>query len=121
MILTTLHSGGKFSDKAYATSGGLHGVGVSVVNALSTDTLVEVARNKRAVPRRTSRRGLPTGPLEKLGATPNRRGTTVSFTPDPEIFGEDAKFKPARLFRLARSKAYLFAGRRDPLEMRTRR
>ncbi|HEY0627568.1 MAG TPA: DNA topoisomerase IV subunit B [Allosphingosinicella sp.] len=109
VILTTLHSGGKFSDKAYATSGGLHGVGVSVVNALSTDTVVEVARNKELY-RQTFACGLPTSNLEKLGGTPNRRGTTISFTPDLTIFGEDAKFKPARLYRLARSKAYLFAG-----------
>jgi topoisomerase IV subunit B len=109
VILTTLHSGGKFSGKAYATSGGLHGVGVSVVNALSINTRVEVARNKELFAQEFSR-GLPTGKLQKLGGTPNRRGTSVAFTPDPEIFGQDARFKPARLFRLVRSKAYLFAG-----------
>lgn len=109
VILTTLHSGGKFSGKAYATSGGLHGVGISVVNALSTLTRVEVARNKELFAQEFSR-GMPAGPLQRLGGTPNRRGTTVSFIPDPEIFGPDAKFKPARLFKLARSKAYLFAG-----------
>lgn len=109
VILTMLHSGGKFSDKAYATSGGLHGVGVSVVNALSTETIVEVARN-RELYRQSFSKGHPTSALEKLGATPNRRGTTITFTPDTTIFGEDAKFKPARLYRLARSKAYLFAG-----------
>jgi len=109
VILTTLHSGGKFSDKAYATSGGLHGVGVSVVNALSTDTVVEVARNKQLY-RQTFARGLPTSTLKELGPTQNRRGTLLAFTPDTEIFGEDARFKPARLYRLARSKAYLFAG-----------
>ncbi len=109
VILTTLHSGGKFSGKAYATSGGLHGVGVSVVNALSTLTRVEVARNKELFAQEFCR-GLPTGPLQRIGNTPNRRGTTVTFIPDTEIFGEDAKFKPARLFKLARSKAYLFAG-----------
>ncbi len=109
VILTTLHSGGKFSDKAYATSGGLHGVGVSVVNALSTETVVEVARNKELF-RQTFGRGLPTSDLTKLGATQNRRGTTITFTPDPDIFGEHARFSPARLYRLARSKAYLFAG-----------
>ena len=109
VILTTLHSGGKFSGKAYATSGGLHGVGVSVVNALSVNTRIEVARNKELFAQEFSR-GLSTGPLQRLGGTPNRRGTSVAFTPDPEIFGEDAKFKPARLFRLVRSKAYLFAG-----------
>src|SRR3954466_6240017 len=109
VILTKLHSGGKFSNKAYATSGGLHGVGVSVVNALSSETAVEVARNKELY-RQTFSRGEPTSPLEKLGPTPNRRGTSVAFVPDAEIFGEEAKFKPARLYRLARSKAYLFAG-----------
>ena len=108
VILTTLHSGGKFSDKAYQTSGGLHGVGVSVVNALSVDTVIEVARN-RELYRQTFSQGLPTSTLEKLGAAPNRRGTTVAFTPDTTIFGE-LSFKPARLYRLARSKAYLFAG-----------
>ncbi len=109
VILTTLHSGGKFSDKAYATSGGLHGVGVSVVNALSADTLVEVARNRELYRQRYSR-GAPLTPLEKVGPTPNRRGTTIAFTPDPDIFGEGAHFRPGRLYRLARSKAYLFAG-----------
>jgi len=109
VILTTLHSGGKFSDKAYATSGGLHGVGISVVNALSSDTMVEVARN-RELYRQLYARGLPLTPLERVGAAPNRRGTTIAFTPDPEIFGEAAHFRPARLYRLARSKAYLFAG-----------
>ena len=109
VILTMLHSGGKFSDKAYATSGGLHGVGVSVVNALSSDTVVEVARNKLLYRQRYSR-GVPVTKLEEVGAAPNRRGTTLSFVPDTEIFGEEARFKPARLYRLARSKAYLFAG-----------
>ncbi|MBP6435386.1 MAG: DNA topoisomerase IV subunit B, partial [Sphingorhabdus sp.] len=109
VIMTTLHSGGKFEGKAYATSGGLHGVGVSVVNALSTDTVVEVARNRQLYRQRFAK-GHAQGGLEELGPTPNRRGTTIAFTPDPEIFGADAKFKPARLFRLARSKAYLFAG-----------
>src|SRR3546814_494702 len=108
VILTTLHSGGKFSDKAYSTSGGLHGVGVSVVNALSSDTIIEVARSKELYRQHFSR-GHPLGSLEKIGAAPNRRGTLVAFTPDIEIFGE-LKFKPARLYRLARSKAYLFAG-----------
>ncbi len=109
VILTTLHSGGKFSGKAYATSGGLHGVGVSVVNALSSLTRIEVARNKELYAQEFSR-GLPISKLLSLGGTPNRRGTSVTFVPDTEIFGEDAKFKPARLFKLVRSKAYLFAG-----------
>ncbi|MEQ6335107.1 DNA topoisomerase IV subunit B [Sphingobium sp. MK2] len=108
VIMTTLHSGGKFTDKAYATSGGLHGVGISVVNALSSNTVVEVARNKELF-RQSFSQGLPVTALEKVGGAPNRRGTSVSFTPDTEIFGEQ-KFKPARLHRLARSKAYLFAG-----------
>ncbi|HTI30594.1 MAG TPA: DNA topoisomerase IV subunit B [Sphingomonas sp.] len=108
VILSTLHSGGKFDGKAYATSGGLHGVGVSVVNALSSDTVVEVARNKELFRQRFSR-GVTLGPLEKLGPTQNRRGTSTSFVPDEQIFGE-LTFKPARLYRLARSKAYLFAG-----------
>jgi len=108
VILTMLHSGGKFEGKAYATSGGLHGVGVSVVNALSTETVVEVARDKKLY-RQVFAKGLAQGPLEEVGAAPNRRGTTVSFHPDPEIFAE-LQFDPARLYRLARSKAYLFAG-----------
>jgi topoisomerase-4 subunit B len=109
VIMTMLHSGGKFSGKAYATSGGLHGVGVSVVNALSVLTRVEVARNKEVYAQEFSR-GLPLGPLARVGAAPNRRGTSVTFVPDAEIFGEDARFKPLRLFKLVRSKAYLFAG-----------
>ncbi|MXO50553.1 DNA topoisomerase IV subunit B [Erythrobacter gaetbuli] len=108
VILTTLHSGGKFSGKAYATSGGLHGVGVSVVNALSSLTRVEVARDKQLYAQEFSK-GHPVGKIEELGSTPNRRGTTVTFIPDTEIFG-DRKFNPKRLFKLARSKAYLFAG-----------
>ncbi len=109
VILTTLHSGGKFSDKAYATSGGLHGVGVSVVNALSTQTIVEVARNKQLY-KQVFERGKALTPIEELGAVANRRGTSIKFRPDPEIFGESAKLKAARLFKLARSKAYLYAG-----------
>jgi len=109
VILSMLHSGGKFSGKAYATSGGLHGVGVSVVNALSVDTVVEVARDRQLYRQRFSQ-GQTLGPLEHLGGTPNRRGTSVSFTPDPEIFGPEMHFKPARLYKLVRSKAYLFAG-----------
>ena len=108
VILSTLHSGGKFSGKAYATSGGLHGVGVSVVNALSSHTRVEVARDKKLFAQEFSK-GQTLGPIEEIGAAPNRRGTQVTFTPDSEIFGERA-FKPQRLFKLARSKAYLFAG-----------
>src|SRR5687768_2375242 len=102
VIMTTLHSGGKFEGKAYSTSGGLHGVGVSVVNALSSETVVEVAREKTLY-RQTFARGLPTSKLEEIGAAPNRRGTTLTFVPDAEIFGADAKFDPARLLKLARS------------------
>ncbi len=109
VILSTLHSGGKFAGKAYATSGGLHGVGVSVVNALSSDTVVEVAR-ERVLYRQRFSKGVTLGPLETVGATPNRRGTSVAFTPDTEIFGPELNFKPQRLYKLARSKAYLFAG-----------
>ena len=109
VILTTLHSGGKFEGKAYSTSGGLHGVGVSVVNALSTETIVEVAREKKLF-RQSFAKGVATSPLEEVGAAPNRRGTSTTFTPDPDIFGQDAAFSPERLYRLARSKAYLFAG-----------
>ncbi|NCT40790.1 MAG: DNA topoisomerase IV subunit B [Alphaproteobacteria bacterium] len=109
VILTTLHSGGKFSDSAYETSGGLHGVGISVVNALSDDMWVEVARDK-TLWRQSYSRGLPTSKLENMGTVSNRRGTVVSFHPDPEIFGNDAKFKPGWLFQMARSKAYLYSG-----------
>jgi topoisomerase-4 subunit B len=109
VILSMLHSGGKFAGKAYNTSGGLHGVGVSVVNALSSETTIEVARNRELYRQRFSR-GITLGPIEHLGSTPNRRGTSVSFVPDAEIFGPEMHFKPARLYKLARSKAYLFAG-----------
>ncbi|KAB7646172.1 DNA topoisomerase IV subunit B [Polymorphobacter fuscus] len=109
VIMTMLHSGGKFSGKAYATSGGLHGVGISVVNALSSDMTVEVARNRELHAQRFSR-GLPVTTLEKVGAAPNRRGTTIRFLPDTQIFGTDARFRPSRLYKLARSKAYLFGG-----------
>ena len=109
VILTTLHAGGKFDSKAYETSGGLHGVGVSVVNALSDELEVEVARGQTLYRQRYSR-GLPLGPLETVGRVQNRRGTRVRFHPDAQIFGETARFSPARLFRMARSKAYLFGG-----------
>ncbi len=109
VILTVLHAGGKFDGKAYETSGGLHGVGVSVVNALSDHLEVEVARNRKLYRQRFSR-GVPQGPLEEIGDVQNRRGTKVRFHPDPEIFGPHARFDPARVFRMARSKAYLFGG-----------
>ena len=108
VILCTLHAGGKFSGKAYQTSGGLHGVGASVVNALSDSMVVQVARNKELYEQRFSR-GIPLAPLAKLGPTQNRRGTTVTSHPDAEIFGK-LRFKPARLFKSIRSKAYLFSG-----------
>ena len=109
VILTTLHSGGKFSDKSYETAGGLHGVGLSVVNALADELTVEVARDKKVWGQSYSR-GKPKGKLKELGKASNRRGTTVSFHPDPKIFGAKAHFRPALLYRMARSKAYLFRG-----------
>ena len=109
VILTTLHSGGKFSSKAYQTAGGLHGVGVSVVNALAEELIVEVARNK-TLWRQVYAQGTPKTELEKVGSAANRRGTLVTFKPDQEIFGKNLRFKPAILHRMARSKAYLFRG-----------
>ncbi|MGR7997633.1 DNA topoisomerase IV subunit B [Xanthobacter sp. ZOL 2024] len=109
VIMTTLHAGGKFDSKVYETSGGLHGVGVSVVNALSDHLEVEVARNQTLY-RQTFARGVPDGPLTEVGRITNRRGTRVRFHPDAEIFGPAARFEPARVFRMARSKAYLFGG-----------
>ncbi|GGE80815.1 DNA topoisomerase IV subunit B [Stappia taiwanensis] len=109
VIMTTLHAGGKFDSKVYETSGGLHGVGVSVVNALSEELVVEVARARKLY-RQTFRRGQPDGALECVGDVQNRRGTLVRFRPDPEIFGKGATFKADWLFKMARSKAYLFSG-----------
>lgn len=109
VIMTSLHSGGKFGGKAYAVSGGLHGVGAAVVNALSSEMTIEVARDKCIWMQQYSR-GLPTTPLQKIGTASNRRGTTVIFKPDTEIFGERLHFKPSVLFRMARSKAFLFKG-----------
>jgi len=108
VIFCTLHAGGKFSGKAYETSGGLHGVGASVVNALSDLMHVEVARNKELYVQDFSR-GIPQGKLRKAGAAPNRRGTSVTFHPDAQIFGQ-LQFKPTRLMKMVRSKAYLFSG-----------
>lgn len=108
IIFCTLNAGGKFSGNSYQTSGGLHGVGSSVVNALSDHLRVEVARNKELFAMEFAR-GVPQTRLEKIGAAPNRRGTSVTFHPDPEIFGS-LKLKPGRLFKMARSKAYLFSG-----------
>ncbi|WP_084005337.1 DNA topoisomerase IV subunit B [Magnetovibrio blakemorei] len=109
VIFTTLHSGGKFGGGAYETSGGLHGVGSSVVNALSSELVVEVAKDKQLY-RQTYSRGLPTSQLESLGAVNNRRGTLVSFVPDTDIFGTRVNFRPHSLFRMVRSKAYLYRG-----------
>jgi topoisomerase-4 subunit B len=109
VILTTLHSGGKFGGKVYDTSGGLHGVGSSVVNALSDSLIVEVARDRKLWTQ-SYVRGVPKGPLKDAGPAPNRRGTTIIFHPDPQIFGDKVHFSPARLYRMARSKAYLFRG-----------
>ena len=109
VILTTLHSGGKFGAKIYQTAGGLHGVGLSVVNALAEELVVEVARN-RELYRQSYARGQPTSARERIGAAPNRRGTMVRVRPDPEIFGKTAQFRAALVHRMARSKAYLYRG-----------
>ena len=109
VIMCTLHAGGKFNSKVYETSGGLHGVGVSVTNALSERVEVEVARGGKLYAM-AFERGIPQGKLKEMGRTPNRRGTSVRFKPDPKIFGAKAAFKPARIFKMARSKAYLFGG-----------
>ncbi|RWN46997.1 MAG: DNA topoisomerase IV subunit B [Mesorhizobium sp.] len=109
VIMTTLHSGGKFDSKVYETSGGLHGVGVSVVNALSDHLEVEVARGRQLYRQKFSR-GVPVTGLEQLGEIHNRRGTKIRFHPDEQIFGKGAAFEPARLYRMTRSKAYLFGG-----------
>ena len=109
VIMTTLHSGGKFSDKAYQTSGGLHGVGLSVVNALSDNLTIEVARN-RTLYTQNYAFGKPVTKLTNGGVVQNRRGTTITFHPDAQIFGTQFNFVPATLYRMARSKAYLFKG-----------
>jgi topoisomerase-4 subunit B len=109
VIMCTLHAGGKFDSKVYETSGGLHGVGVSVVNALSERLDVEVARGQTLY-RQSFSRGIPQGPLVEAGKVQNRRGTRVRFRPDPLIFGPGVQFQPKRLFKMARSKAYLFGG-----------
>jgi topoisomerase-4 subunit B len=109
VIMCTLHAGGKFDSKVYETSGGLHGVGVSVANALSERMEVEVAREQQLY-KMAFERGKPKGKLEKAGRVPNRRGTKIRFKPDHEIFGKNAAFDPARVFKMARSKAYLYGG-----------
>ena len=109
IIMTTLHAGGKFDSKVYETSGGLHGVGVSVVNALSEELIVEVARGRKLY-RQEFKQGKPQTELENKGEIQNRRGTMIRFKPDPEIFGGNTKFAPSLLLKMARSKAYLFGG-----------
>ena len=109
VILTTLHAGGKFSDKVYETSGGLHGVGASVVNALSIKLDVEIARNRKLYKQSFSK-GKPVTPMTSDGSAHNRRGTCIKFSPDPDIFGTECQFKPSILYKMAKSKAYLFAG-----------
>jgi len=109
VVFTVLHAGGKFSGDAYQTSGGLHGVGASVTNALSEWLEVEVAKDRQLYSMRFER-GVPKTKLKALGPTQNRRGTTITFLPDHEIFGRELRLKPSRLYRMARSKAYLFRG-----------
>jgi topoisomerase-4 subunit B len=109
VVMTTLHSGGKFSGDTYKTSGGLHGVGLSVVNALSDELTVEVSRDKKQWSQ-SYQRGKPMGKLSQKDNGRNRRGTSITFHPDPQIFGDKAAFRATRLYRLARSKAYLYKG-----------
>ena len=109
VVMTVLHSGGKFSGKSYETSGGLHGVGVSVVNALSDLLEVSVWRDGGEW-RQAFSQGRALSPIRRVADAPRKRGTSIRFRPDPEIFGVGATFRPARLYRMARSKAYLFRG-----------
>ena len=109
VIMTMLHSGGKFGGGAYKVSGGLHGVGLSVVNALSENMMIEIARDKKLY-RQVYSRGKPQTALELIGNAPNRRGTSITFKPDPEIFGANSQLSPNRVYRMARSKAFLFKG-----------
>ena len=109
VILTTLHAGGKFSDNVYSTSGGLHGVGISVVNALSDSLTVEIARDQRLFSQQFKQGTASSGLIDE-GPIRNRRGTKICFHPDPEIFGKNLKFKPSTLYQMAKSKAYLFRG-----------
>ncbi len=109
VIMTTLHAGGKFGGEAYQTSGGLHGVGISVVNALSQELYVEIARNQKLYSQSFSR-GKAVNKMKTLGEVKNRRGTKIRFLPDPEIFGEKTRFDPKRIFAISRAKAYLFGG-----------
>ena len=109
VIMTMLHSGGQFGGNAYKVSGGLHGVGSSVVNALSESLTIEVARDRKLY-RQHYAKGRPLDKLEMVGNAPNRRGTSITFRPDPEIFGANCCFSPNKLYRMARSKAFLFKG-----------
>ena len=109
VILTTLHSGGKFNGRVYDTAGGLHGVGLSVVNALSDRLQVDVARDGKLWSQPYIR-GVADGPLKNIGKSGKRRGTTVTFHPDGRIFDKGACLCPATIYRMARSKAYLFRG-----------
>tara|TARA_B100000700_G_scaffold176080_1_gene194537 strand:+ start:5841 stop:7781 length:1941 start_codon:yes stop_codon:yes gene_type:complete len=109
VIMTTLHAGGKFSNKVYQTSGGLHGVGISVVNALSEFVEVEVYRDKKTY-HQTFSKGHPTSKLKEIKKKPNKKGTKISFKPDTEIFGTDNNFNYKKLYDFSKSKAYLFAG-----------
>lgn len=109
VILTTLHSGGKFNNKLYQTSGGLHGVGLSVVNALSDSLTIEVIKDKK-IWRQTYSKGIAQSVLIEVGTAHNKKGTSITFHPDPEIFVENINFKPHKLYELAKSKAYLFKG-----------
>lgn len=109
VIMTILHSGGKFGGGAYKVSGGLHGVGLSVVNALSDRLVVEIARDKKLY-RQEYSKGKPLTALEQIGNAPNRRGTSITFHPDSEIFGANSTFNPNKIYRMARSKAFLFKG-----------
>ena len=109
VIMTTLHAGGKFSGKVYQTSGGLNGVGVSVVNALSEKLEIKVIRNQKLWAQ-TYERGIPTTELTQLKSATKKKGTSIKFIPDTEIFGENNQFSSRRLYELAQSKAYLFRG-----------
>ena len=109
VILTTLHAGGKFNNKIYQTSGGLHGVGISVVNALSESLEVEVYRDK-SIYLQNYKKGIPNGNIEKLDQKTNKKGTKITFKPDEEIFDKNVKFNIEKLYNFCKSKAYLFAG-----------
>ena len=121
--MTTLHSGGKFTNKNYATSGGLHGVGASVVNALSSYMKVEVIREGYLYVQEFSK-GLPTTTLIKKEKVKKNNGTSITFKPDTEIFGENNIFNPVKIFNMLENKAYLFKGvqiswKCDPLLIKT--